>query len=142
MKFPLPKKYHGPALLALVLLLSIPLVIFRLFIVNPSGSGQNIQIVEFGKGQTLKKFAPLLEERKLIKSAAVFVLYARLRGDDGRLKAGYYQFNDAMPPAEILRRMVAGEVYEQRFAVPEGYSIYQIAEMLAGRHLFDKDEFL
>ncbi len=142
MKFPLPKKYRIPALLALILLLSIPLVIFRLFLVNTPGSGRNIQILEFGKGQTLKKFAHVLEERKIITSAGLFVLYARLRGDDARVKAGYYQFNDAMTPAEILRRMVAGDVYEQRFAVPEGYSIYQIAELLAGRRLFDKEAFL
>lgn len=142
MKFPLPKKYRIPALIAIILLLSIPLVIFRLFLVNTAGSGRNVQILELGKGQSLKKFAPVLEERKIITSAGLFVLYARLRGEAGRVKAGYYQFNDAMTPAEILRRMVAGEVYEQRFAVPEGYSIYQIAELLAGRHLFDKDAFL
>jgi UPF0755 protein len=142
MKLPLPKKYRIPALLALILLLSIPLVIFRLFLVNTPGSGRNIQILEFGKGQTLKKFAPLLEERKIITNAGLFVLYARLRGDDAKVKAGYYQFNDAMTPAEILHRMVAGDVYEQRFAVPEGYSVYQVAELLAGRRLFDKEEFL
>ncbi len=142
MKFPLPKKYRIPALLALILLLSIPLVIFRLFLVNTPGSGRNIQILEFGKGQTLKKFAPVLEEHKIITNAAMFVLYARLRGDDARVKAGYYQFSDAMTPAEILHRMVAGDVYEQRFAVPEGYSIYQVAELLAGRRLFDKEAFL
>jgi UPF0755 protein len=142
MILPLPRKYRIPALTAIILLLSIPLVIFRLFLVNTPGSGRNIQILEFGKGQTLKKFASLLEERKIITSAGLFTLNARLRGDDGRVKAGYYQFSDAMTPAEILRRMVAGEVYEQRFAVPEGYSIYQIAELLAGHRLFEKEAFL
>jgi UPF0755 protein len=142
MKFPLPKKYRIPALTAIILLLSIPLVIFRLFLVNTPGSGRNIQILELGKGQPLKKMASALQERKIITSAGMFALYARLRGDDARVKAGYYQFSDAMTPAEILRKMVAGEIYEQRFAVPEGYSIYQIAELLAGRRLFDKEEFL
>jgi UPF0755 protein len=142
MIFPLPKKYRIPALIAIILLLSIPLVIFRQFLVNTPGSGRNVQILEFGKGQSLKKIASLLEERKIITSAGLFVIYARLRGDEARLKAGYYQFSDAMKPAEILRRMVAGEVYEQRFAVPEGYSIYQVAELLAGRRLYDKDAFL
>lgn len=142
MILPLPKKYRIPAMLAIILLLSIPLVIFRLFLVNTPGSGRNIQILEFGKGQTLKKFASLLEERKIITSAGLFTLNARLRGDDGRVKAGYYQLSDAMTPAEILRRMVAGEIYERRFAVPEGYSIYQIAELLAGRRLFEKEAFL
>jgi UPF0755 protein len=142
MILPLPKKYRIPALIAIILLLSIPLVIFRLFLVNTPGSGRNIQILEFSKRQTLKKFASALEERKIITNAGLFTLYARLRGDDGRVKAGYYQFNDAMTPAEILRRMVAGEVYAMRFAVPEGYSVYQVAELMAGRRLFDKKEFL
>jgi len=142
MRFPLPKKYRIPSLIAIILLLSIPLVIFRLFLVNTPGSGRNTQIVEFAKGQSLKKFASLLETRKIITSAGLFVLYARLRGDDGRVKAGFYQFNDAMTPAVILHHMVAGDVYEMRFAVPEGYSIYQIAELLAGRRLFGKEAFL
>jgi UPF0755 protein len=38
--------------------------------------------------------------------------------------------------------MVAGEVYERKFAVPEGYSIYQLAELLDGKGFFAKDEFL
>ena len=142
MKFTLPRKYRIPALIAIVLLFSAPPLIFELFLNTASGNGRNIQILELDKGASLKKFATLLEERRIIRSAGLFVLYARLRGDDSRVKAGYYQVNDAMAPVEILRRMVAGEVYELRCAVPEGYSIYQVAELLAGRHLFDKDTFL
>lgn len=142
MMLSMPKKYRLPLLLAIILLLSAPPAILGLFLVNTSGSGRNIQILEFGKGQSLKKFASVLEEHKIITNAGLFTLYARLRGDDGRVKAGYYQFSDAMTPAEVLRRMVAGEVYAMRFAVPEGYSIYQIAELLAGRRLFDKEAFL
>jgi UPF0755 protein len=138
----LPKKYRIPLLLAIILLLLAPPVILGLFLVSTPGSGRNIQILEFEKGLTLKKFAYVLEERKIITNAGLFTLYARLRGDDGRVKAGYYQFSDAMTPADVLRRMVAGDVYSTRFAVPEGYSIYQIAELLAGRHLFNKETFL
>jgi UPF0755 protein len=136
------KKYRTPLLLVIILLLLAPSAILGLFLVNTPGSGRNIQILEFGKGQSLKKFASVLEERRIITNAWCFTLYARLRGDDGRVKAGYYQFSDAMTPTEVLRRMVAGEVYSMRFAVPEGYSIYQIAELLAGRRLFDKEVFL
>jgi UPF0755 protein len=38
--------------------------------------------------------------------------------------------------------MVAGEVFSIRFTVPEGYSIYQVAELLSGRRMFNKDSFL
>jgi UPF0755 protein len=38
--------------------------------------------------------------------------------------------------------MVAGDVYAQKFAVPEGYSTFQIAELLEQRKLFSKNAFL
>jgi len=120
----------------------MPTAYFYLFLNTVPGAGKNVQIVEFGQGQSLKKFAAELKERKVITSARMFTLYARLRGDDARAKAGFYQFSDGMRPTEILRRMVAGEIYVQRFAVPEGYSVYQIAELLAARRLFDRDAFL
>jgi UPF0755 protein len=142
MDYPLLKKYRIQLLVAITLSLLFLLARFGLFLTNPPGTGKNEQIIDFDQGQSLKKFAVAMEKRKVISNAGLFVLYARLRGDDGRVKAGYYQFNDGMKPAEILRRMVAGEVYVLRFSVPEGYSIYQIAELLAGRRLFDRDTFL
>jgi UPF0755 protein len=135
-------KYRIPLLFLLALTLLLPVSRFGLFLANPPGSGKNVQILDFGQGQPLKKFALTLEERKIVSSAGLFLLYARLKGYDGRVKAGYYRFNDGMRPGEILRRMVAGEVYVLRFTVPEGYSIYQVAELLAGRRLFDRDAFL
>jgi UPF0755 protein len=138
----LPKKYRIPALLVVIVLFLAPLARFGLFLATAPGTGKNPQLFDFGEGQSLKKFAFALEERKVVSSARMLVLYARLRGDDARVKAGYYQLSDGMTPTEILRRMVAGEVYVHRFAVPEGYSVYQIAELLAGRHLFDRKQFL
>lgn len=142
MKFLLPKKYRIPALLIAIVLVLVPLARFALFLAEAPGDGKNVQLFDFGQRQSLKKIAAALAQRKIITSAGLFVLYARLRHDDARVKAGYYQFNDGMTPAEILRRMVAGEVYAQHFAVPEGYSVYQVAELLAERKLFTKEEFL
>jgi UPF0755 protein len=140
MKFPLPRKYRIPTLIVVIIL--VLLARFGLFLAIPPGDGKNVQLFDFGQRQSLKKIAATLEERKIVTSAGLFVFYARLRHDDARVKAGYYQFNDGMSPAEVLRRMVAGEVYVHRFTVPEGYSIYQIADLLAGRNLLGKEEFL
>jgi UPF0755 protein len=84
----------------------------------------------------------MLENRHLTTSARLFVLNARLRGDAARLKAGPYLFNDGMTPSEILRKLVDGDVYVQRFAVPEGYSIFQIAELLHQRGIFPRNRFI
>ncbi len=140
MKLP-SRKYRAPLLMTTILLV-LPLLVFGFFLTTAPGTGREPQLFDFSRGQTLKKIAAELEERRVIRSARLFVLTARLHGDDGRVKAGYYMLNDGLTPAEILRRMVAGEVYEQRFAVPEGYSLYQIADLLAGRRLCDKTEFL
>jgi UPF0755 protein len=101
-----------------------------------------VQLFDFAEGNSLKRFAGDLENAGIISNARLFVFYARIRGADARIKAGYYQFNDGLSPREILRRMVAGEIFAVRFAVPEGYSIYQIADLLESRGIFNKTSFL
>lgn len=101
-----------------------------------------MKIFDFSRGSTMKSISRELERSRIISSGLLFALYARLQGADARIKAGSYRFSDAMPPAEILRKLVAGEVYELRFSVPEGYSVYQIAELLQGRGIFNRKSFL
>jgi UPF0755 protein len=136
----LKKKLLLPALACLVLLIS--LAGFCLSVATPPGDGTNIRFIDFTDGHSFRKFAGELEHAGIIPSARMFVFYARLRGADAKVKAGTYQLNDGMSPAEILRRLVAGEVFTYKFAVPEGFSIYQIAELLEGRGLFKKEPFL
>lgn len=113
-----------------------------LFLYQPKGDGRKIQVVDFPKGSSLKRLADDLEKGGLIGSAALFTFYARISGIAPRVQAGTYQFSDGMLPAEILRKLATGDVYEKRFAVPEGYSIFQVAEMLDSRGFFKKEQFL
>lgn len=126
---------------ALLLCLVLPLR-YLLFLFLPAGNGKNVRILAIEKGSTPRRIADELEQAGIVSSARLFVLQVRLKGIAGRLQAGEYQFSDAMKPAEILRKMVDGEVYARRFAVPEGYSIYQVAELLDGRRIFSREAFL
>jgi len=128
--------------IGLVLLVAVSICRFGLFVVLPHGDGQVVSIVDFAKGSSLRKFADDLAAQGVIGSASQFQLYARLRGVGGKVQAGTYQLSDGMTPAEILRKLVAGEIYEKRFSLPEGYSIYQVAEMLDARGFFKGDDFL
>ncbi len=58
------------------------------------------------------------------------------------MKAGEYSFNDKMTPDLILKKIVSGEVDFRKFTLPEGYSIYQAAELLEQKGYFKKDVFL
>ena len=138
---PKNKRFLFYALLALFLVI-IPLAGFGIFIATPAGDGKNVRLFDFSGGSSLKKLAGELEGAKIISNARLFVLYARLKGADAKVKAGSYQFNDGLPPSEILRRMVAGEIFAARFAVPEGYSVYQVAELLESKGIFKKEPFL
>jgi peptidoglycan lytic transglycosylase G len=124
------------------LLVVLPLVRFGMFLTRPAGDGHNERLVSFAEGTSLRKFARELESSGIISNASLFVIYARIRGADAKAKAGSYQLSDGLTPAEILRRMVAGDVFAYHFTVPEGYSIYQVAELLENQGIFDKGPFL
>jgi peptidoglycan lytic transglycosylase G len=130
-----------PCILLFVILLALPAG-FAVIINIPAGDGKITRIFDFPEGYTLRKFAGDLERGGVISSGRMLLLYARLKNADARIKAGSYQFNDGMSSAEILRRMVAGDIFAYRFAVPEGYSLYQVAELLEKRGLYRKDVFL
>jgi len=136
---------HGPrkwGLAAAIVLVAACAVCFCLFALVPPGDGKIVREVDFPKGSSLRRLADQLETGGVLRSARLFTLHARLTGSAARVKAGTYQFSDAMKPGEILRKLVDGDVYEKRFAVPEGYSIYQLAEMLETRGLSTKEAFL
>ncbi|MDW7758795.1 MAG: endolytic transglycosylase MltG, partial [Desulfuromonadales bacterium] len=69
-------------------------------------------------------------------------LLARWRGEAGRVKAGEYRFAEAAAPGEVLKRLVAGDVIQYRFTVPEGLTLAEIARKLAAEGRGDGDSFL
>lgn len=132
----------GYLIVALALLLFLSSARVAFFLYTPKGEGQNVRIVDFAKGSPLKKLAAELQKEGVIGSATLFTLYAKVSGIAGKVQAGTYQFSDALTPGEILGKLAAGDVFEKRFAVPEGYSIFQVAEMLDSRGFFKKEPFL
>lgn len=106
------------------------------------GRGSIVRDVSFPAGSGIKKLAAELKRDGVIRSEWHFMLLARLHGQAHRLKAGDYRFTDAMKPGDILRKLAAGDVDYRRFALPEGYSVYQAAEMLEQKGYFKRDAFL
>jgi UPF0755 protein len=128
--------------IAVVLVMAASVTNFGYFVWSPGGKGDTVKIVDLAKGTTIRKFADELAAQKVIRSTFMFQLLARLNGASAKAKAGTYQLSDAMTPAEILRKLVSGEIYEKKFSLPEGYSIYQAAELLDAKKLFSGEDFL
>ncbi len=125
-----------------IVLMALAAVRLSLVALVPPGDGKVVRVVDFPKGSPLRRLADELERGGVLRSARLFTLQARLSGASSRVQAGTYQFSDAMKPSQILRMLSIGDVYERRFAVPEGYSIYQLAEMLESRRLTTREAFL
>lgn len=114
--------------------------LFCLFI--PPGKGAVNCNISFPPGSGIRKLSNELKAGGVIRSSWHFILMARLRGHSHHLKAGEYLFSDDMTPDVILRKIVFGEVDYRKFTLPEGYSIYQAAELLEQKGFFKKSAFL
>lgn len=106
------------------------------------GNGSVQCDISFPQGCGIRKLAGDLKRGGVIRSSWHFVLMTRLRGEAHRLKAGEYHFSDDMTPDMILHKVVTGEVDYRKFTLPEGYSVYQAAELLEQKGYFKKEAFL
>lgn len=127
---------------AIRLLLLTCLLWYLVYLFVSPGRGSVSCDISFPPGSGIRKLANELKAGGVIRSSWHFVLMARLRGDAHRLKAGEYRFSDDMTPDTILRKIVTGEVDYRKFTLPEGYSVYQAAELLEQKGYFRKESFL
>ncbi len=99
-------------------------------------------VVHLKPGQSFAKTAEILEEKGLINSPFRFNLISRFRGYDKKVQAGEYLLSESMTPLHILEKMTKGEVKLYKLTIPEGFNIYQIAELASERNFADKTEFI
>ncbi len=128
-------------LLTFLILVSVDLIIKHLLSpVGPSDKTGQVQIT-IPSNTTSANIAKALSENRLIKSSFVFLLYTRLKGLDGSLKAGDYllKFNQSTP--EIINQLVAGKETCHKLTIPEGYNIKQIADLLSKEKITDQEDF-
>ena len=87
--------------------------------------------VDIPSGTGPRRLATLLAESGVVANADRFYDYLRRDGLGPKLKAGEYEFAGALTPAEVARRIIAGEVKIYRFTVPEGLRADEILEIVA-----------
>jgi UPF0755 protein len=62
--------------------------------------------------------------------------------DDKRVKAGEYLLSARLAPARIIEMMVGGKVILYKATIPEGYTLRQIAAVVAETKLVTTEDFL
>jgi UPF0755 protein len=82
-------------------------------------------------GATFEQITDTLVVRGLVRHPLPFRVYARLRGDDGRVRAGRYALHQGTPWAELVDALVEGRVMTVPVTIPEGFTLPRIAERVA-----------
>ncbi len=105
--------------------------------VTPDGQ----KFVMLRPGYSTRRIASELKSAGVIRSRLAFVLWHRIHRNQS-LKAGEYLFDKAANPLAIHERLVRGDIYVHTVVIPEGYTMFDIAQAIEDAGLGSSQEFV
>ncbi len=115
---------------------------FLYFYQAPEADSRSFLSFSINTGESFKSVSLRLKAEGIVRSEPFFYYLGRLTGKSGMLKAGEYELNTEMTAWEVLKVITGSHVKLYRITVPEGYTMFQIAEMLENAGLVDEIQFL
>lgn len=97
--------------------------------------------LEYQRGTSTKDLAATLEEKGIIRSRYLFLLWRALHPRTA-LQAGEYHFDRPLAPGDVFNKIRRGDIYFQEITVPEGSNIFDIADLLKGVRNFHPEDFV
>ena len=92
---------------------------------------------QVSQGENANQITAKLKEQGLIKNELAFKYYLKAHHVSGKLRAGSYQLSPAMDTETIVNELLNGVGDLVRFTIPEGYTLRDIADALAGAELME-----
>ena len=105
--------------------------------VTPEGQ----KFVLLRPGYSTRRIAAELEAAGVIRSRLGFVLWHRIHRKQS-LKAGEYLFDKTARTLDIHDRLVRGDIYVHTVVIPEGFTMFDIAQAVQDAGLGSRQEFL
>ncbi len=100
--------------------------------------------VEIPIGSGVTSIGNILEENGIVKNSTIFKYYVKFNNESG-FQAGSYDLTPAMTLNEIVNSLKTGKVMrkaEFKITIPEGLQLDQIADIIAKKSPYSKDEIL
>ncbi len=97
--------------------------------------------VEIPRGMSNSAIARRLAESGVVRSRIAFDILCRWKSP-ALLQAGEYFFDRPTTPMEVFRKLAEGRVFVHVVTVPEGKSMYEIAELMEREGLATRTDFL
>ncbi|HTY24239.1 MAG TPA: endolytic transglycosylase MltG [Desulfomonilaceae bacterium] len=99
-------------------------------------------IVTIPKGASLSQVATILQDNGIVSNRMVFKIVAWIRGEQRGIKAGDYSLKTGSDASDVLDQLISGKTLMLALTIPEGYNIFQIAELFQQMGLMTRSEFL
>lgn len=92
-------------------------------------------------GASGRSVGRILARNGVVRSSLAFELLTR-RHPRRTLQAGEYFFDHAVTASEVFDAVSSGKIYEKALTIPEGYTMFDIAQLLEQQGVVNRDEFL
>jgi len=124
--------------------LSVVLAVSGLFYMSQpvAKSASLARTVIIPQGASTADIANTLHQQGIIRNPLMFRILTRMQKLDNKLQAGEYEVAPHMSMSEVLRKITSGETVSYVFTIPEGFTVEQIANLLAEKGLGDREQFL
>jgi UPF0755 protein len=127
-------------LLQIVLILAAGYTYFALY--RPyRGFPAGAVFVDIPHGASQRTIARLLAENGVVRSRIAFEALCRSR-KRRTLEAGEYYFNHPSTAFEVFDAVANGRVYVKELVVPEGFTMFDIADLAASGGFLSREDFL
>src|ERR1700758_5691426 len=92
-------------------------------------------------GWSTRRIAVTLKAAGVIRSQDAFLIWHYIRRKQS-LKAGEYLFEKPATIVDVHNRLVRGDIYVHTVVIPEGYTMFDIAQAIQDAGLGSREEFL
>jgi UPF0755 protein len=97
--------------------------------------------VDIPHGASQRTIARLLAENGVVRNRSAFELLCRLK-QRHTLEAGEYFFDHPVTAFSVYDTLANGRVFVKEFVIPEGFTMFDIADLAAQEGFLTRDEFL
>lgn len=112
------------------------------YALSPVDRRTEIVTVDIPRGTSFLRSVDLLENAGLIKNKYLFYALVIARNAQGNIRAGEYELATSMSPLDIINKLVTGDIISYKVAIPEDFTVLEIAARLVSYRLVDEKQFL
>jgi UPF0755 protein len=130
------------AFLFLLILLILAAGYLSVAVLQPyQGFASDGVYVDVPRGASQRTISRLLAENGVVRSRIAFELLCRLR-KRRTMQAGEYFFDRPVTALAVYDAIANGRVFVKEFVIPEGFTMFDIADLAASEGFLTRDEFL